>query len=64
MCIRDSNKPWWLAGGISLEWIDEILNNIEPQGLDISSSVEIRPGLKDIEKTAQLIKYLDQISNY
>ena len=57
------NKPWWLAGGISLEWIDEILNNIEPHGLDISSSVEIRPGLKDIEKTAQLIKYLDQISN-
>ena len=58
------NKPWWLAGGISLEWIDEILNNIEPYGLDISSSVEIRPGLKDIEKTARLIKYLDQISNY
>ena len=58
------NKPWWLAGGISFEWLDEILNNIEPHGLDISSSVEIRPGLKDIEKTAQLIKYLDQISNY
>ena len=58
------NKPWWLAGGISLEWIDEILNNVEPYGLDISSSVEIRPGLKDIEKTARLIKYLDQISNY
>ena len=58
------NKPWWLAGGISLEWIDEILNNIEPHGLDISSSIEISPGLKDIEKTARLIKYLDQINNY
>ena len=21
------SKPWWLAGGISLQWIDEILNN-------------------------------------
>ncbi len=58
------SKPWWLAGGISLECLDEILNNIEPNGLDISSSVEISPGLKDIEKTARLIKYLDQISNY
>ena len=58
------NKPWWLAGGISFEWLDEILNNIEPHGLDISSSIEISPGLKDIEKTARLIRYLDQISNY
>tara|TARA_B100001996_G_scaffold222235_1_gene170895 strand:+ start:45 stop:710 length:666 start_codon:yes stop_codon:yes gene_type:complete len=58
------NKPWWLAGGISLEWLDEILNNIQPHGLDISSSIEICPGLKDIEKTSRLIKYLDQISNY
>ena len=58
------NKPWWLAGGISLEWLDEILNKIKPHGLDISSSIEICPGLKDIEKTSRLIKYLDQISNY
>ena len=58
------NKPWWLAGGISLEWLDEILNNIQPHGLDISSSIEICPGIKDIEKTSRLIKYLDQISSY
>ena len=58
------NKPWWLAGGISLEWLDEILNKIKPHGIDISSSIEISPGLKDIEKTSRLIKYLDQISSY
>ncbi len=51
-------KPWWLAGGISIEWIDEILTNIKPDGLDISSSIEISPGLKDIAKTADLIKRL------
>jgi len=52
------NKPWWLAGGISIEWIDEILTKIKPDGLDISSSIEISPGLKDIKKTEELFKFL------
>ena len=52
------SKPWWLAGVISIEWIDEILTDIKPDGLDISSSIEISPGLKDLEKTGTLIKFL------
>ena len=52
------SKPWWLAGGISIEWIDEILTDIKPDGLDISSSIEINPGLKDLKKTEELIKFL------
>ncbi len=52
------SKPWWLAGGISIEWIDEILTDIKPDGLDISSSIEISPGLKDIKKTEEFFKFL------
>ena len=52
------SKPWWLAGGISIEWIDEILTDIKPDGIDISSSIEISPGLKDIKKTEELFKFL------
>ena len=52
------SKPWWLAGGISIEWIDEILTDIKPYGLDISSSIEISPCLKDIKKTEDLFKFL------
>ena len=52
------SKPWWLAGGISIKWIDEILNEIKPDGLDISSSIEISPGLKDLKKTEEIIKFL------
>ena len=48
-------KPWWLAGGISIEWISEILNDIRPNGVDISSSIEIHPGIKDLEATKNLI---------
>ena len=52
------SKPWWLAGGISIEWINEILTDFKPDGLDISSSIEISPGLKDIKKTEALFKFL------
>ena len=52
------SKPWWLAGGISIEWLDEILTDIKPDGLDISSSIEISPGLKNIKKTQELFKFL------
>ena len=40
-----------------MEWIDEILSDIKPDGLDISSSIEISPGLKDIKKTEALLKF-------
>ena len=32
--------------------------DIRPDGLDISSSIEISPGLKDIKKTEDLFKFL------
>ena len=54
------SKPWWLAGGISIEWIDEILTDIRPDGIDISSSVEVCPGLKDLKKTKDLFKVLNK----
>ena len=50
------SKPWWIAGGVSIEWIDEILKSIRPNGVDISSSVETSPGIKDIYKVGLIIK--------
>ena len=58
------SKPWWLAGGISIEWINEILTYYKPDGLDISSSIEISPGYKDIKKTEELFNLLKGFSNY
>ena len=49
------SKPWWIAGGVSSDWINVILEKIKPNGIDISSSVEISPGIKDLEKTKQII---------
>ena len=55
MCIRDR------AGGISIEWINEILTDFKPDGLDISSSIEISPGYKDIKKTEKIFKLLKKV---
>ena len=55
------NKPWWLAGGISINWIGDVLDEIKPDGIDISSSIEISPGIKDLKKTKEIIKF---IKNY
>ena len=56
------SKPWWLAGGVSKEWIVEIIRKIKPYGIDISSSVETSPGKKDLDKVSLIIKELRNIS--
>tara|TARA_Y100000991_G_scaffold196268_1_gene166056 strand:+ start:1505 stop:2161 length:657 start_codon:yes stop_codon:yes gene_type:complete len=50
------SKPWWLAGGVSKDWIDIILKKINPDGIDISSSVEISPGIKDLDKVSLIME--------
>jgi phosphoribosylanthranilate isomerase len=44
-----------LAGGISAEWIPELLDRVTPDGLDASSRLEVRPGWKDLEKVNALL---------
>lgn len=47
--------PWWLAGGISAEWVPELLQNTQPSGLDASSRLETAPGVKDLERVRALV---------
>ena len=49
------SKPWFLAGGISTDWLKQILNDIKPDGIDVSSSIESSPGIKDLNKTKKLL---------
>ena len=48
--------PWWLAGGVSAEWVPELLSRITPQGLDASSRLEERPGWKNLDKVQALVE--------
>ena len=43
----NTNKPWFLSGGISIKNIQDILNDINPFGIDLSSGVEKELGIKD-----------------
>ena len=49
------SMPWWLAGGISAEWIPDLMAQVRPDGLDASSRLEIKPGLKDLAKVEALL---------
>ena len=42
-----TEKPWFLSGGINLNNIKQILSDINPFGIDLSSGVEKGLGIKD-----------------
>ena len=50
-----------LAGGVSSENIESIMNEINPAGVDVSSSLEISPGIKNHE---EIIKFINKINEY
>ena len=50
------DKPWFISGGINVNNIKKIQNNLIPYGIDISSGVEEKPGIKSVKKIQELIK--------
>ena len=53
------NKPWFISGGINIRNIEEIEKNLIPYGIDISSGVEEKPGIKSSHKINALLKILN-----
>ena len=43
----ETDKPWFLSGGINTNNIKKIINNLNPPGIDLSSGVEKELGIKD-----------------
>ena len=41
------DKPWFISGGININNIQHIIDNIKPFGIDLSSGVEKELGIKD-----------------
>ncbi|MEB3178694.1 MAG: phosphoribosylanthranilate isomerase [Nostocaceae cyanobacterium] len=50
--------PWFLAGGLTPDNILAALNQVNPNGIDLSSGVERTPGDKDLDKLARLFEKL------
>ena len=49
------DKPWFISGGINIENIKEIQKKLFPYGIDISSGVEDKIGIKSSKKITNLI---------
>ncbi|ACO03187.1 MAG TPA: phosphoribosylanthranilate isomerase [Persephonella sp.] len=45
-----------LSGGLSPENLKRLIDHIKPYGVDASSKLEIKPGIKDLEKVERFIK--------
>ena len=50
------DHPYILAGGISPNNIFDAIIKGNPQAIDVSSSVESSPGIKDLDKVSELIE--------
>lgn len=58
---KDIQSKVIIAGGIGIHNIDEIHKNINPYGIDISSSVEVEPGIKDKNKLEILFEKYNEL---
>ena len=56
----ETEKPWFLSGGINANNISKILEDMKPSGIDLSSGVEKELGIKDnhiINNFVEKLKY-------
>ena len=58
------SKKWFLSGGINENNVKDAINLLNPYGVDISSSVEDKPGEKNHKKISNLLKVIKNINEY
>ncbi|MBD2257787.1 phosphoribosylanthranilate isomerase [Pseudanabaena sp. FACHB-2040] len=50
--------PWLLAGGLTPDNVVDALTQLSPDGIDLSSGVEVSPGVKDLDQVKRLFERL------
>lgn len=57
--IKNLNRAFFLAGGLSIDNIKEAMEKVSPMAIDISSGIESN-GVKDYEKMKEVMKILER----
>ena len=52
---RSWSRPWMLSGGLTAKNVTEAVATTHARVVDLSSGVEIRPGIKDLGKIAEFL---------
>ena len=58
------SKKWFLSGGINENNIKKAISMANPYGIDISSGVEKKIGVKSIDKISKLLKIIRKVNEY
>ena len=53
--VTTLKKPLLLAGGLTPQNVEQAIQTVHPNGVDVSSGVEISPGKKDLKKVAAFL---------
>ncbi len=53
-----------LSGGVSVENLETVFNEVNPAAIDISSSIESEPGKKDHKKVKELFVKFNQLNSH
>jgi len=56
---RSWSKPWMLSGGLTAKNVAEAVGTTHARAVDVSSGVEIRPGIKDLNKISEFLARVD-----
>ena len=60
--LNPGNTPLWLAGGLNPENVSQAIEQARPWAVDVSSGVEIAPGIKDHDKIRAFVAAVRDVS--